>query len=170
MTEKVKAKSKFSASEIHTSDLTSSNHAFSPRKDEGGHGAGIFLAEFGLDSVPSQLQADQAKPPSGTLPTLYRLSDSSGDVIFEPVEPVAVSSLSSSDAFLLDHSLSPTHPTVYIWIGKSASLMEQRLALQYAQTYAHKIQSKAGHSKASISLMKMCEGHESDTFIHAFDG
>ena len=126
------------------------------------------MAEFGVDSVPSQ--ADQAKPPSGTLPTLYRLSDSSGDVVFEPVQPVTLSSLSSSDAFLLDHSLSPTHPTVYVWIGKSASLTEQRLALQYAQTYAHKTQSEAGHSKASISLIKMNEGHEPDAFARAFDG
>jgi gelsolin len=126
------------------------------------------LAEFGVDSVPRQ--SSQTKSMLETQPTLYRLSDSSGNAAFEPVKPAVFSALSSSDAFLLDHSTSPTHPTIYVWIGKSASLTEQRLAVQYAQTYAHKRQSETEHFKASISLVKMNEGHEPDTFTHAFDG
>jgi len=135
--------------------------------DEGGHGAGAFLAEFGVDSVPRQSSQTNSLPE--ILPTLYRLSDSSGSATFEPVEPATFSSLSSSDAFLLDHSSSSTHPAIYVWIGKSASLTEHRLAVQYAQTYAHQKQVQAEHFKASISLVKMNEGHESDNFIHAFD-
>jgi gelsolin len=136
-----------------------------PCADEGGHGAGTFLAEFGVDSV-----LRQSKSLSETPPTLYRLSDSSGDTTFESAEPVAFSTLSSSDAFLLDHSSSPAHPAIYVWIGKSASLTEQRLAVQYAQTYAHKRQSAAESFNASVSLVKMNEGNESDAFIHAFNG
>jgi gelsolin len=128
----------------------------------------MFLAEFGLDSVPRQ--SSQTRTSSETLPTLYRLSDASGNVVFEAVEPVGFSSLSPSDAFLLDHSSSSQHPAIYVWIGKSASLMEQRLAVQYAQTYAHKRQSVAEHFKPSISLVKMNEGQEPDIFIHAFNG
>jgi gelsolin len=125
------------------------------------------LAEFGVDSVPRQSSQTNSLPE--ILPTLYRLSDSSGSATFEPVEPATFSSLSSSDAFLLDHSSSSTHPAIYVWIGKSASLTEHRLAVQYAQTYAHQKQVQAEHFKASISLVKMNEGHESDNFIHAFD-
>jgi len=132
--------------------------------DEGGHGAGTFLAEFGVDSV---LRSPSRTEPSSP-PALYRLSDSSGHATFEHVEPAALSTLSSLDAFLLDHSCSP-HPAIYAWIGKSASLTERRLVVQYAQTYAHKRQSEAEYFNASISLIKMNEGHESDAFIHAFD-
>lgn len=133
--------------------------------DEGGHGAGVFLAEFEVDSL--HRQSSQTKSLSQTLPSLYRLSDSSGSAAFEPVKPAILSSLSSSDAFLLDHGQSSTHPAIYVWIGKNASLTESRLAMQYAQIYAHQ---QGEYIKASISLVKMNEGNESDTFIHAFDG
>jgi gelsolin len=100
---------------------------------------------------------------------LYRLSDSSGTVVFEPVGSPAFSSLSSSDAFLLDHSSDSTHPAIYVWIGDSASLAEQRLAVQYAQIYTYKNQAdEARHIKPSVSLVKMKEGHESEAFMHAF--
>ena len=47
--------------------------------------------------------------------------------------------------------------------------MEQRLSVQYAQTYAHQRQSQAERFNPSVSLIKMNEGHESDAFIHALN-
>ena len=99
---------------------------------------------------------------------LYRLSDASGNIQFEISDSRSLSSLSSSDAYLLDHSSSSTHPAIYVWIGNSASLTERRLAVQYAQKYAYKKQSENGSLKPSISLVKMKEGHEPELFIHAF--
>lgn len=135
--------------------------------DEGGHGAGIFLSEFGLDVLPRLFT--ETKISADTSPILYRLSDASGALVFEPVDPPAFTSLSSSDAFLFDHSSNATLPAIYVWIGQSVSLTERRLAVQYAQTYVYKKQAeKAEHITASISLVKMNEGYESEAFLQAF--
>lgn len=97
------------------------------------------------------------------------MSDSSGAVVFESVDPPAFTSLSSSDAFLLDNSSNHTLPAIYVWIGQSASLGERRIAVQYAQTYAYKKQAKnPEHITASIGLVKMNEGYESEAFLQAF--
>ncbi|KZP18584.1 fragmin60 [Athelia psychrophila] len=133
--------------------------------DEGAPGASKFLAELGLEAMPSRSAASSK---TSAPPTLYRMSDASGSAAFEPVDPPALASLSSEDAFLLDHSGSAAHPAIYIWIGKSASLTEQRLALQYAQNFAHKKQAEGGNFKVSVSLVKVKEGHESSSFIAAF--
>jgi gelsolin len=135
--------------------------------DEGGQSAGNFLAEFGLDTWPPH----ETRPQNVNVPpTLFRLSDSTGVVTFEAVFPAAFSSLSSSDAFLLDHAQS-AHPTVYIWIGKDASLNERRLALQYAQKYLHDKQEKGehGHVQVASNIVKMNEGHETDSFLQAIN-
>lgn len=134
--------------------------------DEGAAGASKFLAELGLDTMPAR-PATGAK--TSAPPHLYRMSDSSGTVSFEPVDPPAHSSLTSDDAFLLDHSGSAAHPAIYVWIGKSASLKEQRLALQYAQNFAHKKRTEGAENfKTAISLVKVKEGNESNSFIQAF--
>jgi Gelsolin repeat. len=102
-------------------------------------------------------------------PVLFRLSDSTGAVTFDPVEPPTYSSLSSDDAFLLDHSSNSLHPAIYIWIGNGASLNERRLAVQYAQEYLYRRKGtgKDDHIQVAISIVKMKEGEESEQFIQA---
>ncbi|GJE88448.1 fragmin60 [Phanerochaete sordida] len=129
--------------------------------DEGGHGAGIFLAELGLDGVPA---APAAPAPAAKSPTLYRLSDASGKVSFESVEPVSRASLSSSDASLLDDTANPTAPAVYVWIGKDASLGERRLAPQYAQYYLYS-KGDEGRGCFAANIVKMKEGRETEAFL-----
>jgi gelsolin len=127
----------------------------------------MFLFQFGLETwPPRETRNENANLP----PTLFRLSDSTGAVIFEPTYPVAYSSLSSSDAFLLDHSHS-AHLTVYIWLGKAASLNEQRLALQYAQHFLYDKRDKGehGHVQVAANIVKMNEGNESDEFLQALN-
>ncbi|KAJ7256793.1 fragmin60 [Mycena haematopus] len=135
--------------------------------DEGGSGSGAFLAEFGEDATVAP-----ARPPkaSGVPPTLFRLSDASGQVTFEPVDSPSRAALSSADAFLLDHASDPTYPAIYVWLGRDASLAEKRLAPQYAQRYLYQKQAggdAAAHHGVATSIVKMREGDESEAFLHA---
>lgn len=98
--------------------------------------------------------------------TLYRLSDASGKVAFESVEPASRASLSSSDAFLLDDTANPSTPAIYVWLGRSASLGEKRLVVQYAQNYLHNI-AQAGRKHYATTIVKMKEGRETEAFLHA---
>ncbi|KAL1729682.1 hypothetical protein EV714DRAFT_212436 [Schizophyllum commune] len=129
--------------------------------DEGGPGAGIFLAEFGEGTT---LREQAPEEDSGIPPTLYRLSDASGDVVFEKVEPVSESSLHTDDAFLLDYSLAKERPAIFVWIGKGASLHERRLVVQYAQRFLNEHKAE-GRVRAGIPIIKMVEGNESDEFL-----
>ena len=131
--------------------------------DEGGQGFGLFLAELGLDAMPAAVAEESTKQP-----TLYRLSDSTGVITFEAIEPVARSSLSSSDAFLLDDGGNNSAPAIYVWLGHGASLAERRLSVQYAQAYLYR-QQQAGRRHFAISIVKMNEGHEAEAFIHALE-
>lgn len=131
------------------------------RKDEGGYGVGTFLAELGLEAVPSAAEEKPKKPA-----TLFRLSDSTGKVTFDVVEPVLRSSLSSSDAFLLDDAASTSSPAIYVWVGKGASLTERRLVVQYAQSYLYR-EEQASRSHFAICIVKMNEGQETEAFLHA---
>ena len=130
--------------------------------DEGGHGVGLFLAEIGLEAVPESSSGPATSWPS----TLYRLSDATGKVTFDSVDPVAQASLASSDAFLLDDSKNTNMPAIYVWIGRGATLNERRLALQYAQAYLYREQ-QASRGHVATTIVKMSEGHETDAFLHA---
>lgn len=89
--------------------------------------------------------------------------------MFEKVEPVSKASLSSNDAFLLDHSAGASHPTIYVWIGRNASLNERRLSIQYAQRYLYdkKIKSDSASVRVAIPVIKMQEGEETAEFLEA---
>jgi gelsolin len=128
--------------------------------DEGGSGAGKFLAEFGEATRVSPAHAAAQSAP----PKLFRLSDASGKVTFEPVQSVSRASLRSEDAFLLDDSHDSAYPVIYVWLGKDASLTEKRLAPQYAQRYLYET---AGDNPAT-SIVKVGEGNESSAFLNAF--
>jgi len=134
--------------------------------DEGGSGASKFLDEFGEGT-----KVAPARPTaSAAAPKLFRLSDASGQVTFSPVDPPSRAALNSADAFLLDHATDPSHPAIYVWLGRDASLAEKRLAPQYAQRYLYERQA-AGESHAhgvATSIVKMREGDESEAFLHAF--
>ncbi|KIY46737.1 actin regulatory protein [Fistulina hepatica ATCC 64428] len=121
--------------------------------DEGGPGAGIFLSQFGEGTG---LRAAPERPAiSGTVMlTIYRVSDASGRLLFEPADR-----LESADAFVVDASKSEV-PMVYTWIGRDASLNERRLALQYAQNFLYAHRSDA----VAVPIVRVNEGHEPNTF------
>ncbi|CAK5283978.1 unnamed protein product [Mycena citricolor] len=135
--------------------------------DEGAPGSNKFLSEFGENT---HIAAAFAAQEGSAAPTLFRLSDAGGEVSFSAVDSVSRSSLDSADTFLLDHSRDQ-RPVIYVWIGKDASLDEQRLAVQYAQRYLHQQQLQGGASRhgAATSIVKMREGQETAAFLRALD-
>lgn len=132
--------------------------------DEGGQGAGLFLSELGADTLRPELQPVEVQ--SDLSPSLFRLSDSSGTITFEPVNPI-YSSLSSADAFLLDHASHLDHPAIFVWLGSDSSLVEQRLAIQYAHKYLSNKQQNGERVLMTVPLIKMNQGSETKEFLHA---
>ncbi|KAJ3825446.1 fragmin60 [Lentinula raphanica] len=137
--------------------------------DEGGHGTGIFLAEFGENTTIHRESESEKQAEEGA--SLYRLSDASGTPSFTAVEPpISFSSLSSSDAFILDNTFTASSSAaIYVWLGSQSSLTERRLAVQYAQSFLHDkklklktdVKSKKG---VAIPIVRMQEGQESEAF------
>lgn len=134
--------------------------------DEGLSGATHFLNEFGKD-ITVQKADSTVTSLAEVHPILFRISDATGVVTFNTVTSPTKASLSSQDAFLLDHSTGVSHPTIFVWIGKEASLKESRLALQYAQHYLHDKKSKAERVRVTIPIVKMKEGEETSEFLQA---
>ncbi|KAJ7069501.1 actin regulatory protein [Mycena amicta] len=133
--------------------------------DEGTSGAGKFLGAFG-DNV--HVATAPLLPGVVAKPHLFRISDASGHIAFEAIEPAARTSLASADAFLLDCSFNSAAPAIYVWIGEQASLAETRLAPQYAQHYLYQRQAEGRTHGFATSIVKMKEGHESQEFVRAF--
>jgi len=134
--------------------------------DEGGSGATRFLNEFG--ECTTLRKADTTVTGvAEARPVLFRISDATGVVTFNTVTPPTKASLSSQDAFLLDYSAGVSHPAVFVWIGKDASLNESRLALQYAQSYLYDKKNKSAleRVRVAVSVVKMNEGEETSEFL-----
>ncbi|KAI0763566.1 fragmin60 [Trametes elegans] len=129
--------------------------------DEHGEGAGLFLSVLDLTSVPDAKEVSTESTPTA----LFRLSDASGQVTFDPVSPPMLSSLSSDDAFVVDDTGNRASPTVYVWVGRNASLTERRLALQYGQWYLYQHRQGAGRGAYAVHIIKLREGQETDDFL-----
>ena len=133
--------------------------------DEGGPGAGTFLADLGTDTA-SFATAATITPATSPL-ALFRISDASGAFTMTPIpSPPRRADLSSSDIFILDDVGNPVAPTVYAWIGKEASIEERRMGLQFAQRYLRK---KEDARATRVSVVKVNEGIESDAFLRALE-
>jgi hypothetical protein len=115
----------------------------------------IFLSEFGLTALPPKHQA-LVPDPRNDNPILFRLS---GNLIFDPG---TTSFLSSDGVYILD-----VGSAVYTWVGKNISQDERRLAIQRTQTYLYKQQAEGRSIKASVPIVKVTEGEETDGFRQA---
>lgn len=135
--------------------------------DEGGLGAGVFLAEFNIEALPDRHHIAES---SEVILSLFRITDDSGSVQFEHFSPPTFSSLSPNDAFLLDNTATATHPTIYVWIGKDASLKEQRFALKYAQVHLYEKKARGEGVHVGANIVKMREGYESEEFVQLLGG
>ncbi|CAF4190191.1 unnamed protein product [Rotaria sp. Silwood2] len=93
---------------------------------------------------------------------LYRLTDTSGTLEFKKVatgKDVHRALLHSNDVFILDSG-----SEIFVWIGKGASMIEKKKAMDYAKAYLVK-EKKPSHLPVSIIL----EGGENEVFEHSFD-
>lgn len=136
-----------------------------------GSGAGMFLMEFGEGThlIRQKTQSTTQEP------KLFRLSDASGKISFTSTTPVARSSLSPKDVFILDD---PRHRAIWVWVGTEASKDERRLGVVYAQRYLHNRrqerlqQLKEGEEEyeggmLGEAIIKLNEGRESEAFSKA---
>jgi hypothetical protein len=82
----------------------------------------------GKAPIPATAGDDAA--PGGRAKRLFRLSDSSGTMVFSEVSDVSKTSLDSSDVFLFDSGI-----IVYVWVGKGASNDEIKGGMGYATQY-----------------------------------
>lgn len=130
--------------------------------EEGGQGAGIFLAEFDLHGLLPDKTPEDPHESGSASPVLFRISDASGTTTFQPVQPPSRASLTSDAAYLLDASRA-----IYMWIGRDASANEARMAVEYAQRYLHQRRVKEGGGTVAVSIVKMREGREDAAFFDA---
>jgi len=129
--------------------------------EEHGHGAGIFLSELNIDAVPTQITPSASNQVEAVLVHAVRHDDGINFTAL-PSSP-SKNDLQSSGIFLLD-TTSAQHPALYVWVGKEVVPAERRLVMQIAQTYLHR---KEGVKK-NISIVRLDEGRESDSFLHLF--
>jgi len=119
----------------------------------GGKGP-IATAEAGGDD----LEYEKA---TAALKVLFRLSDSSGKMIFKEVGKGKVSRrlLDSGDVFVFD-----TGSHIFVWIGSSSSANERKTSMTYAQQYVQQ------HNRpAYLPITRILEGAENRMFETSFD-
>jgi len=120
----------------------------------GGQPSTIKSAEEGGDDNEAEKKMNEEKK-------LFRLSDASGKLEFAEVakgKAIKRSQLDPSDVFILD-----TGAEVFAWIGKGASTMEKKKAMQYAQDYLTKY-----NRPLYIPIARVLQGGENEVFEAAF--
>ncbi|CAF4502219.1 unnamed protein product, partial [Rotaria sp. Silwood2] len=93
---------------------------------------------------------------------LYRLTDTSGTLEFKKVatgKDVHRALLHSNDVFILDSG-----SEIFVWIGKGASMIEKKKAMDYAKANLVK-EKKPSH----LPVSRILEGGENEVFEHSFD-
>ncbi|XP_011405971.1 PREDICTED: gelsolin-like protein 2 [Amphimedon queenslandica] len=86
-------------------------------------------------------------------PSIFRLSDETGEMKFTKEAKYARSSLDTKDAFIVD-----TGKACFVWIGKETTQSEKRQAMSYAHDYLKRTQ----HPLVSVS--RVVEGKETASF------
>lgn len=135
--------------------------------DEGGLGAGTFLADLGTDVATITATATATTSERSPL-ALYRVSDATGTFTLSPVpsSPPRRADLAPSDIFILDNTGNPVAPVVYVWIGEAASAGERRMGVHFAQRY---LRSQEGPRTARISVVKVNQGRENEAFLRMLE-
>ncbi|CAF0719324.1 unnamed protein product [Adineta steineri] len=93
---------------------------------------------------------------------LYRLSDASGMLKFRRIatgEDVRRTLLDSNDVFILDIG-----SEIIVWVGKNASTMEKKSAMDFAKKY---LVNK--NKPSNLPISRILEGGENEVFEHSLD-
>lgn len=98
--------------------------------DDGAQSCGAFYNR--LDEVAEENVADTLHSKETRNKTLYRLSDATGEMVFEKAKEGKISSkdLDTNDVFILD-----TMADLFVWIGKNTTENERKNAMVYAHNY-----------------------------------
>lgn len=98
---------------------------------------------------------------------LFRLSDASGELTFQPVKEgsgISPRDLDGDDVFILDDE----GKTIWVWVGNGASKVERALWLKVAQSYVRRVQASAEDAEAYLTpIAKISQGHETNSFRKA---
>jgi len=118
-------------------------------KHLGGKGAIKSAADGGSDEEPAFTKK------------LFRLSDSSGELVFTEVGSghISKSLLNDSDVFIFD-----TGVEIFIWVGKDASPQEKAKGMGFAHDYV-----KAHNRPDYLPLTRLHQGSENRMWDLAFD-
>eukprot|EP00238_Polyblepharides_amylifera_P015743 CAMPEP_0196580914 /NCGR_PEP_ID=MMETSP1081-20130531/31478_1 /TAXON_ID=36882 /ORGANISM="Pyramimonas amylifera, Strain CCMP720" /LENGTH=369 /DNA_ID=CAMNT_0041900947 /DNA_START=72 /DNA_END=1181 /DNA_ORIENTATION=+ len=114
--------------------------------------------EGARSEVLSKEQADEIMaaqdPDKNFQKCMFKLSDKSGEMSFDKVD---IQPPSSEDVFVLDNGTE-----VFVWIGKTASPEERKMAVAHAQKYL------VDHNRPPyMPVTCMREGHETSHFLKA---
>lgn len=124
------------------------------RLDEDGHGAGVFIREFGVE----KLDHISKKPKEAEVIMLWKLE---GEDLVKVKDDPKQSDLDSNDIFLVDAVDHAAAPALYVWVGGKTVAGAGKRALQIGQNYLN--QHRGDHRTASILRVK--EGEESPAFL-----
>ncbi|XP_022092741.1 gelsolin-like protein 2 [Acanthaster planci] len=113
-----------------------------------------------LDFDETPVEEDEADDePDGSEPSMFKLSDNSGQLEFTSVSnegTLSRSNLSPDDVFILD-----TTKECFVWIGSGASVAET----QNGMSYAHNYLNNTSHPLITVSIIK--QGKETRAFMQA---
>jgi hypothetical protein len=128
--------------------------------DQDGDNAAFWAALGGHRDITDPGPADDAV--TKTVPKLFRISDASGAVVFEPVPledgKLKKTLLDTNDVFLVD-----VGSKVYIWVGKGANLAEKKEGMPRAAAYLTDTRGSA-----SLPVERVAETSETSLFKAEF--
>jgi len=123
----------------------------------------------GNDATHGEFHAPRPIPTSATMEQrprkLFRLSDASGDLLFDLVkegEKVEKTDFDTNDVFLLDAS-----SAIWVWRGLGASKTEKEMWITVARTYVRQLQHVP--NAHLMPLAAVVEGSESPAFFKAIE-
>ncbi|XP_071808769.1 gelsolin-like protein 2 [Asterias amurensis] len=115
-----------------------------------------------FEDIPQTASCESSaddEPDTTSVPSMFKLSDNSGQLEFSTVQnegTLSRSNLSPEDVFILD-----TTKDCFVWVGKGASQQEK----QNAMTYAHNYLKSTCHPLLPVTVFK--QGQESKSFMSA---
>lgn len=122
-----------------------------------------FLSGSKADIGAATPDIDDEKKAAAYNKSLYRLSDSTGDLKITEVSSgkgnVKRAGLTSDDVYILDLGIA-----VFVYVGKKTSKNEQHNAISFAEKFA----KQKGHPDTT-PITRIVEGGESQAFLNGFD-
>eukprot|EP00033_Pygsuia_biforma_P001621 GCRY01001823.1.p1 GENE.GCRY01001823.1~~GCRY01001823.1.p1 ORF type:complete len:538 (-),score=153.48 GCRY01001823.1:748-2361(-) len=128
--------------------------------DDDGHEPAEFTALLAQDGAIQEKDNDDDIFEQEYERALFRLSDSSGKLVFSEEasgDAISMANLDSKDVFILD-----TGAEIFVWVGSKSSKQERKNAMSAAMKYI-----KDNNRPAYLSVTRVIEGGENQVFRSA---